>query len=87
MSGFLNHVIGKPEALDFRVSMSSLVRSLPRSLRHIMFVHPGFISLWFLHESCRPICKDDSGFLNHEIGKLEALDIHVSVPSLVWFVT
>ena len=26
MSGFLNHVIGKPEALDIRVSMSSLVR-------------------------------------------------------------
>ena len=26
MSGFLNHVIGKPEALDIRVSSSSLVR-------------------------------------------------------------
>ena len=26
MSGFLNHVIGKPEALDIHVSMSSLVR-------------------------------------------------------------
>ena len=52
-----------------------------------MFVHPGFISLWLLHDSCRPICKYESGFLNHEIGKPEALDIRVSMSSLVRFVT
>ena len=53
----------------------------------MLFVHPAFISLWLLHESCRPICKYEYGFLNHVIGKLEALDIRVSMPSLVWFVT
>ena len=53
----------------------------------MLFVHPAFISLWFLHESCRHICKDDAGYLNLVIGKLEALDIHVSMSSLVRFVT
>ena len=56
-------------------------------MRQILFVHPAFISLWLLHESCRPICKDDSGFLNHVILKSEALDILVSMSSLVWIVT
>ena len=60
---------------------------LPRSLRQILFDHLGVISLWLLHESCRPICKDESGFLNHVIGKPEALDIRVSMSSLVGFVT
>ena len=64
-----------------------LFRLLPRSLRQILFVHPGFILLWLLQESCRPICKYVSGFLNHVIEKPEALDIRVSKSSLVWFVT
>ena len=56
-------------------------------MRQILFVHPGVISLWLLHESCRTICKDNSGFLSHVIGKPEALDIHVSMSSLVRFDT
>ena len=60
---------------------------LPRSLRQILFVHPAFISLWIVHESSRPICKYESGFFNHEIGKPEALDISVSMASLVRFAT
>ena len=56
-------------------------------MRQILFVHPTFISLWLLHESCRLIRKNDSGFLNHEIGKPEALDIRVSMSSLLRFDT
>ena len=56
-------------------------------MRQILFVHLAFISLWLLHESSRPICYYESGLLNHVIGKPEALDIRVSMPSLVWFVT
>ena len=67
--------------------MSSLVRFVTEELAADLFVHPGFISLWLRHESCRPICKYESGFLNHEIGKPEALDIRVSKSSLVRFVT
>ena len=52
-----------------------------------MFIHLAFILLWLLHENCRPICKNDFGFLNHVIGKPEALDIRVSMSSLVGFVT
>ena len=45
------------------------------------------MSLWLLYDSCSPICKYDPGFLNHEIGKPEALDIRISKSSLVRFVT
>ena len=45
------------------------------------------ISLWLLHENCRTICKDNSGFWNHVIGKPEALDIRVSMSSLLRFDT
>ena len=85
--GFLNHVIWKPEALDIRVSKSSLVWFVTEELRQIPFVHPAFISLWLLHESCRPICKYESGFLNHVFWKPEALDIRVSKSSRIQFVT
>ena len=67
--------------------MSSLVRFVTQEFAADSVLHPAFISLWLLHDSCRLICKYVSGFLNHVIGKPEALDIRVSMPSLVWFVT
>jgi len=50
-------------------------------------MNPGFISRWILHESCRPIRKDDSGILNHVFSKPEAQDIRVSVSRLASFLT
>ena len=64
-----------------------LLGFLPSILGQILFMNPGFVSRWTLHESYMPTRIDDSGFLNHAIRKPEAQDIRVSMSSLALFLT
>ena len=63
----MNHEIGKPEAPDIRVSMSSLVRFVTEQLAADSVRPPRFHLALAPSLKFMPICKDESGFLNHVI--------------------